>query len=80
MHTVGLNASDVTLRLVGHAEDDAVPEGQADLVITDNRGQYEVHVVGTLQTLRGLVFDGLGLPIPADAPLVDEYPGGNFVS
>jgi hypothetical protein len=73
--TVGVNAPDVTLRLVGPGEDDEVPAGHVDLVITDHASMIEVHVVGTPQTLRSLVWDGLSLPIPAGVPLVDEDPG-----
>lgn len=78
VHTVGLNASDTTVRLLGPGEDmgegDTVPQGQLAVVLTDHAGQYEVTVTGTAQTLRSLVYDGLSAPIPDGVPLMDEQP------
>lgn len=80
MTQIGLNAPDTTVRLVSHTDDEDVPEGQLGVVLTDHVNQYEVTVVGTAQTLRSLVFDGLTAPVPDGVPLMDEYPGGNFVN
>jgi hypothetical protein len=80
MTQIGLNAPDTTVRLVSHVDDEDVPEGQLGVVLTDHVNQYEVTVVGTAQTLRSLVFDGLTHPVPDGVPLMDEYPGGNFVN
>jgi hypothetical protein len=75
MTRIGLNAPDTTVRLVGHAEDEDVPEGQVGVVLTDHVNQYEITVVGTAQTLRGLVYDGLCHPVPDGVPLVDADEG-----
>lgn len=76
MHTVGLNAADTTVRLLGPADvmdedGNHVPDGQLAVVLTDHTGQYEVTVIGTAQTLRSLVYEGLSAPIPDGVPLMD---------
>lgn len=70
-----LDALDVTLDLVGpHTYVDGdmppVPAGKAGLIIRS--GDDTVLVVGTPEVLRGLVEDGLNLPVPAGVPLYDD--------
>lgn len=69
---IHLNADDVTVQLVGPGTpvgEDTVAEGKGAVVIADR--EHTIFVEGTLQTLRGLAFEGLSAPIPAGAPLFD---------
>lgn len=77
-----IRGADVYLRLAEGSR-----PGEVALVIgvgadaaTGSGGEDVLVVEATAQTLRGLVYDGLGLPIPDGVPLMDEYPGGNFVN
>lgn len=68
-----IRADDVSLRLAA-----GTVEGEVALVInvgrdeaTGDGGEDVLVVEGTAQTLRGLVYAGFSLPIPAGAALVD---------
>jgi hypothetical protein len=75
-----MNVQDTTLSLIGHQDDDRVPEGKVGLVIASTTGE-DVLIIGTPHQLRQQVYAGFFLPVPAGVPLVDEDPldGANVV-
>ena len=72
MRYTTMSATSLDLQLVGPGTvvgEDTVPEGMCGLVLSEN--DDALLVIGSAQQLRDRVYDGLCLPIPADAPLVD---------
>lgn len=74
IHVEWAHANGVTLSLVGKGA--IMPDGQlvdhGDLaLVIEYDGDRMLVVEGTAQQLRERVYEGLSLPIPAGAPIVD---------